>query len=340
MGSLDGRVALITGAGRGIGREEALFFAAEGAKVVVNDPGVAIDGRGGDASVADAVVDEIVAAGGTAVANIDSAADWRGAERIVETALDAFGDLHIVVNNAAISRPRALVNMTEDEFDDVIAVKLKGTFAVSRWAARYWREQYESGPRADRVIVNTSSTSGLDSPYPLNTNYAAANAGVGAMTIVHSLELGRYNVRVNCLSPGARTRTSRDLPAGLKSLTGDTPDHATYDPWHPVHQAVVAAYLAGAGCPLTGQILTVRGSAVTANRNWSLGEQVSKENAGWTVEELAHALEGLTFEDRFDKLAYIRQAYGATDREQLQLLLNTILDNDEGSAPTRSATSH
>lgn len=220
MGSLDGRVALVTGAGRGIGREEALFFAAEGAEVVVNDPGVSPDGSGGDA----VVVDEIHARGGTAVASTDSVSDWQGARRIVDTAAETFGDLHIVVNNAAVSRPRALVNMTEEEFDDVVAVKLKGTYAVSRWAARYWRQRYEAGVRADRAIVNTSSTSGLDSPYPLNTNYAAANAGVGAMTIVHSLELGRYGVRVNCLSPGARTRLSLDLPAGLQSLTQETPE--------------------------------------------------------------------------------------------------------------------
>ena len=243
MGTLEGRVALITGAGRGIGREEALFFAAEGAKVVVNDLGVAPDGSGTDISVAAAVVAEINAAGGAAVANTDSVSAWQGARRMVEAAIDAFGDLHIVVNNAAISRPRALVNMTEDEFDDVVAVKLKGTFAVSHWAARYWRERYEAGDRVDRAIVNTSSSAGLNSPYPLNTNYAAANAGVGAMTILHSLELGRYGVRVNCISPGARTRLSLDLPAGVQSLTRrETAAPGEFDPWHPVHQAVVAAY--------------------------------------------------------------------------------------------------
>lgn len=330
MGILDGRVALITGAGRGIGREEALFFAAEGAKVVINDPGVAPDGKGGDTSVAAAVVAEIIAAGGTAVANADSVSHWQGAKRMVDTAIDAFGDLHIVVNNAAISRPRALVNMTEEEFDAVVAVKMKGTFAVSHWAARYWRARHEAGERVDRAIVNTSSSTGLNSPYPLNTNYAAANAGVGAMTILHSLELGRYGVRVNGISPGARTRLSLDLPAGIQSLTGrEAPGPDAFDPWHPIHQAVVVAYLASADCPLTGQVLTVRGSTVTITHNWSLGEHVSKEDARWTVDELACALGKLPFEAPIDKLVYLSRVYGAGSREQLQQLINAFLDNDE-----------
>jgi NAD(P)-dependent dehydrogenase (short-subunit alcohol dehydrogenase family) len=338
MGILDGQIALITGAGRGIGREEALFFAAEGAKVVVNDPGVTPDGSGGDTSIAAAVVAEIKSAGGSAVANTDSVSDWQGAKRMVDIAVDAFGDLHIVVNNAAISRPRALVNMTEEEFDDVIAVKLKGTFAVNHWAASYWRERYLAGDRVKRAIINTSSSAGLNSPYPLNTNYAAANAGVGAMTILHSLELGRYGARVNCISPGARTRLSLDLPAGVQSLTGrDTPAPEAYDPWHPIHQAVVAAYLASSDCPLTGQVLTVRGSTVTVTNNWSLGEYVSKDNAGWTVDELACTLNKLHFEDPFDMLIYLSRVYGATSREQLQQLINTILDNDEQPEPKKTS---
>src|SRR5690606_1888913 len=161
MGSLDGQVALITGAGRGIGRQEALFFASEGAKVVVNDPGVTPEGTGGDPGVAESVAREIRAAGGDAVANADDVTDWDGARRMVETAVEAFGDLHVVVNNAAIQRRRALVNMTEDEFDAVLAVHLKGTFAVTRWAARHWRDQ---GNSSDRAVVNTVSASGLLMP--------------------------------------------------------------------------------------------------------------------------------------------------------------------------------
>ncbi|HHX44986.1 MAG TPA: SDR family NAD(P)-dependent oxidoreductase [Chloroflexi bacterium] len=332
MGILDGRVALITGAGRGIGRAEALYFAAEGAQVVVNDIGVSSDGSGGDTSIAASVAAEIHAAGGSAVANTDSVTDWQGAKRMVDTAIDAFGDLHVVVNNAAISRPRALVNMSEAEFDAVVAVKLKGTFAVSHWAARYWRERYEAGDRADRAIINTSSSAGLNSPYPLNTNYAAANAGVGAMTILHSLELARYGVRVNGISPGARTRLSLDLPAGVDSLTArDRSAPGSYDPWDPIHQAVVVAHLASAACTLTGQMLTVRGSTVAITRNWSVGEHVSKENAGWTVEELGRALGRLTFESPFDTLVYLARVYGVSDREQVQQLINRFLDNDEQS---------
>lgn len=330
MGSLDGRVALITGAGRGIGREEALFFAAEGAKVVVNDAGVATDGSGGDAGVAAAVVAEITAQGGQAVASTDSVSDWRGAERMVDTALASFGDLHIVVNNAAIERNRALADLTEEEFDGVVAVKLKGTFAVSRWAAGYWREQHAAGVRTDRAIVNTASGSGLLNPLPLQTNYAAANAGVAAMTIVHALELGRYGVRVNCLSPSmVRTRLTRAVP-GMQ----DGPPDGPLDPLHPVHQAVVAAYLAGAGCPLTGQVLSVRGTSVAVNRNWSLGGHVRKEAAGWTVEELTGALATLPFEDRFEQLAAsLGGALGPAGRERLQQMVNALLDDDQHPEP-------
>ena len=218
MGSLDGRVALITGAGRGIGREEALFFAAEGARVVVNDPGVAPDGTGGDAGVAEAVVAEIRAAGGEAVANTDDVADWEGARRMVAAAVTAFGDLHAVVNNAGNQRRRALVMMTEEEFDAVVGVHLKGTFAVSRWAARYWRDR---GDRADRAIVNTVSHSGLSNPGPTQSNYAAAKAGVAAMTTVHAIELARLGVRVNCVSPSmARTRLTAELPGMAGAAPG------------------------------------------------------------------------------------------------------------------------
>src|SRR5271168_2428148 len=156
MGSLDGRVALITGAGRGIGRAEALYIAAQGAHVVVNDRGVERDGTGADAGIAHSVVDEITAAGGTAIANSDDVTDWQGARRMIDAATEAFGDLHVLVNNAGIDNHAALENITEDQFDSVIAVNLKGTFAVSRWAAHYWRAQVDQkhGPGVDRVIIN------------------------------------------------------------------------------------------------------------------------------------------------------------------------------------------
>ncbi|CAM3987177.1 SDR family NAD(P)-dependent oxidoreductase [Kibdelosporangium persicum] len=323
MGALTGRVVLITGAGRGIGREEALFFADEGAKVVVNDPGVAPDGSGRDAGVAAAVVDEIVARGGSAVANTDSVNDWEGARRMVDTAVEAFGDLHAVVNNATIKADRAMTRMTEREFDDVVAVKLKGTFAVSRWAARYWRAQYESGIRVDRAIVTTSSGSGLTNPLPGQTNYAAANAGVAAMTISSALELGRYGVRVNCISPSmARTRLTLGVPG-----MSDSPPSGTFDPLHPGASAPVAGYLASADCPLTGQVLVVRGSTVVVANGWSPGAHVTRDGSLWTVDELGKALGELRFADQFEKLAHaLGGALGAAGRERIQQLINAQLD--------------
>ncbi|NRQ40677.1 SDR family NAD(P)-dependent oxidoreductase [Nonomuraea sp. NN258] len=321
MGSLDGRVVLITGAGRGIGREEALFFAAEGAKVVVNDPGVEIDGTGGDTGVAAAVVEEIVAGGGQAVANTDSVTDWDGARRMVHTALDAFGDLHVVVNNATVERNRGLADLTEDEFDAVVAVKLKGTFAVTRWAARYWRERFESGVRADRAVINTSSGSGLLNPLPTQASYASANAGVAALTVVAALELARYGVRVNCLSPSmARTRLTLGVPG-----IAEPPATGGFDPQHPATSAPIAAYLAGASCPLTGQVLSVRGGSVAINHGWTRGASIRKDGP-WTVPELVAQLGELPMDDPFDKLAEaLGGALGAGGRERIQQMIDALL---------------
>src|SRR3954464_1439988 len=188
MGALDGRVAIITGAGRGIGREHALLFAQEGAKVVVNDLGGAADGTGDDRTPAEQVVDEIRGMGGEAVANADNVADWEGGQRLINSAVEAFGDLHILVNNAGILRDRVLVNMTEEEWDSVIAVHLKGHFVPTRWAATYWREQSKAGKEVKACVINTSSTSGLLGN-PGQTNYGAAKAGIGAFSWICSQEL-------------------------------------------------------------------------------------------------------------------------------------------------------
>ncbi|SDM47091.1 SDR family NAD(P)-dependent oxidoreductase [Allokutzneria albata] len=323
MGSLSGRVVLITGAGRGIGREEALYFAAEGAKVVVNDPGVAPDGSGGDRAVAAAVVKEITARGGAAVANTDSVSDFDGARRVVEAAVDAFGDLHVVINNAAVHRDAPLVGVTEDAFDAVVAVKLKGTFAVSHWAARHWRARWESGDRVDRAIINTSSGSGLLNPLPAHSNYAAANAGVAALTVVNALELGRYGVRVNCLSPSmARTRLTATVPG-----MGQIPEEGAFDPLHPGVCAPVAAYLAAEDCPMTGQVLSVRGGSVAINQGWSRGAQIAKDDAPWTVAELRTALAELPRDDVFDSLGTaLGGALGSGGRDKLQQMINALLD--------------
>lgn len=303
---MNGRVAIITGAGRGIGREEALFFAARGARVVVNDPGVAADGSGGDPAVARRVVEEIRAAGGQAVASTADVSDWAGARGVVETALEAFGELDIVVNNAAVERNRALVTMTEDDFDSVVAVKLRGGFAVSHWAARHWAD---SGVVRERAIVNTASGSGLTNPLPGQTNYASANAAVAAMTQVHALELGRYGVRVNCLSPSmVRTRLTETVPGELTS---------------PAAIAPVAAYLASAECPLNGQVLSVRGSAVTILRGWAAGERVE---TGGTVEGLAAAMAGVEVTDPAEVLAAALQgALGVDGAQALRRMIDAAL---------------
>lgn len=214
-GCLDGRVAIVSGAGRGIGREHALLLAAEGAKVLVNDLGAAPDGSGGDTTVAQAVVDEITAEGGQAVANSDSVADWQAAKRIVDTAVETFGDLHVVVNNAWQGRARTLLNTTEQLYDAFFAVHLKGSFAMTRWAAAYWRDQAAVG--VDRAIVNTSSGAGLHGTAG-SSGYAEAKAGIAAMTMVAATELEPYGVRVNCIVPTARTRGSDDVRVRRDSL--------------------------------------------------------------------------------------------------------------------------
>lgn len=206
----EGRVAVVTGSGRGIGREHALSLARHGAHVVVNDVGAAVDGKGGDTSPAQQVVDEIEAMGGKAIANGDDISSWEGAERLINTAIETFGDLHVVVNNAGILRDRMLVNMSEEEWDAVIRVHLKGTFAPSRFAAAYWKERSKAGHEVDARIINTSSVSGIYGNVG-QTNYGAAKAGIAAFTTIAALELGRYGVTVNAVAPVALTRMTEGL---------------------------------------------------------------------------------------------------------------------------------
>src|SRR5687767_7660706 len=218
MGALDGRVAIITGAGRGIGREHALLFAQEGAKVVINDLGAAMDGTGDDRTPAQQVADEIKAMGGEAIANTDNVAEWEGAQRLINTAVETFGDLHVLVNNAGILRNPMLVNMTEEERDAFIHVPPKGTFAPARWAAAYWREEVNANPdeKLDVRIINTSSTSGIFGN-PGQTNYGAAKAGIASFTIIAARELGRYGVTVNAIAPAALTRMTENLGMGARA---------------------------------------------------------------------------------------------------------------------------
>jgi NAD(P)-dependent dehydrogenase (short-subunit alcohol dehydrogenase family) len=290
MGALDGRVVIITGAGRGIGREHALLFASEGAKVVVNDLGGAVDGSGDDRTPAEQVVDEIKEMGGEAVANADNVADWEGGQRLINAAVETFGDLHVLVNNAGILRDRVLVNMTEEEWDAVIHVHLKGHFVPTRWAATYWREQSKAGKEVKAAIVNTSSTSGLLGN-PGQSNYGAAKAGIAAFTIITAQELSRYGVRVNAIAPAARTRMTESTP-GLSDIVQAPADSGTFDAWDPANISPLVAYLSTEECPLTGKTFFVQGGKVQYFQPWTLTKEIDKGDR-WNVAELAEKVPGI-----------------------------------------------
>jgi NAD(P)-dependent dehydrogenase (short-subunit alcohol dehydrogenase family) len=283
MGHLDGRVVVVTGAGRGVGREHALFMAAEGASVVVNDLGGEQDGTGASTGPAQDVVDEIVAAGGTAVVNGDSVADWEGAQRIINTAVETFGDLHAVVNNAGILRDRMLVNMTEEEFDLVIAVHLKGTFLMMRHAAAYWREKTKAGETVKASIVNTSSTSGLHSN-PGQTNYGAAKSGIATMSVIAAQELGRYGVRVNAIAPSARTRMTLATP-GLGERIA-TPEDGSFDKWDPANISPLVGWLCTEDCPATAQVYWTGGNQVARYLEWARAD-IATTDGRWEIDDLA-----------------------------------------------------
>jgi NAD(P)-dependent dehydrogenase (short-subunit alcohol dehydrogenase family) len=260
-GMCEGRVCVITGAGRGLGREYALMLAAEGAKVVVNDLGGTRDGTGGDAGPAQQVVDEIAAAGGEAVANTDDISSWNGAATIVRQAVETFGGLDVLVNNAGILRDRMLFSMTEDEWDAVLKVHLKGTFATSHHAAAYWRDRAKAGEANDARIVNTTSVAGLYAN-PGQTNYGAAKAGIATFTQIAALEMGRYGVTVNAVAPGALTRLTEDL--GL-------PDDMTAR-FEPRWVAPVVTWLASAqSADVTGQVIESSGLVLAIAEGWRRG---------------------------------------------------------------------
>ena len=284
MGALDGRVAIITGAGRGLGREHALLFAAEGASVVVNDLGGEADGSGDDQTPAQQVVNEIKGMGGEAIANGDNVADWDGAQRLVQTAIDTFGDLHVLVNNAGILRDRVVVNMTEAEWDAVIHVHLKGHFCPTRMAAAYWREQSKAGNAVNASIIHTSSTSGLLAN-PGQANYGAAKSGIATFSQICSMELSRYGVRSNAIAPAARTRLTEATP-GLGEVVKAPEDDAQFDLWDPANVSPFVAYLATADCPFNGEAFLVQGGVVQRFQPWWLSEKIDKGDR-WTVGELA-----------------------------------------------------
>jgi NAD(P)-dependent dehydrogenase (short-subunit alcohol dehydrogenase family) len=260
----EGRVAIVTGAGRGIGREHALMLAYHGAKVVVNDLGGNVDGSGGDLSPAQSVVEEIKAFGGEAVANGDSVSSWEGAQRLINAAVETFGDLHAVVNNAGILRDRVLANMTEEEWDSVINVHLKGTFAPSRWAAAYWREQHKAGKPVSGRLINTTSVSGIYGN-PGQTNYGAAKAGIASFTNIAALELARYNVTVNAVAPVALTRMTEGLGPAPET---DEQREARSPRWI----APVVTWLASEeSAGVTGRVIEASGQVLAVAEGWVRG---------------------------------------------------------------------
>jgi NAD(P)-dependent dehydrogenase (short-subunit alcohol dehydrogenase family) len=289
MGVFDGKVAIVTGSGRGIGRCEALLLAKEGAKVVVNDLGGSGAGEGSDQTPAQQVVDEIEAAGGEAVANYDDCASWTGAETLVQQAIDTFGGLDVLICNAGILRDKMSFNMTEEEFDAVIRVHLKGHFAPIRFAAAYWRAKAkETGEPANAAVVTTSSESGLYGNAG-QANYAAAKGGIASMTITLARELDRIGVRVNSLAPVAATRL-----LGTVGMGEDLQNDPKLSPENPATGAVWLASPLAEG--ITGQVLKVGVGVAQIIQGWRPVSEVPQDGI-WTIEDLA-ASRGLLFGDR------------------------------------------
>jgi NAD(P)-dependent dehydrogenase (short-subunit alcohol dehydrogenase family) len=280
MGLFDSKVAIVTGAGRGIGREEALLLAYEGAAVVVNDLGGARSGEGSDAGPAQEVVDEITAAGGKAAASTDDISSWAGGEAVVNQAIETFGGLDVLVNNAGILRDKMSFNMTEDEWDAVIKVHLKGHFAPSRFAAAYWRQKSkDTGESVNAKIVNTSSESGLYGNAG-QANYAAAKAGIASMTIVLARELSRFGVRVNAIAPVALTRLTEDLMGGVVT------DEAAKASLDPVNVAAAVGWLSSdLSDGVSGQVVKIGGGVCQIVQGWRPISQITS-TAPFSIEDI------------------------------------------------------
>lgn len=290
MGSLDGKVAIVTGAARGIGKAEALTLASEGAAVVVNDLGADLAGKAQEQSGAAEVVALIVEAGGRAVTNGDDVASYAGAERIVAGALDNFGRLDILVNNAGILRDRMSFNMPEEDFDDVVRVHLKGHFSMARTAGAYWRQRHKAGEEVAGRIVNTTSEAGLFGSAG-QANYAAAKGAIATLTITLAREYERFGVTVNAIAPRARTRMTTSALGSLEAEPG------TFDSWAPENVAPIVAWLAGdAAASISGQFFVVWGGAVHLVAPYQPVSSLSRDRA-WTVAELTEH-QGELFGDR------------------------------------------
>lgn len=287
-GICEGRVAIVTGAGRGIGRGHALELARQGAKVVVNDLGAELDGTGSSPGPAGEVVDAIRALGGEAIANGEDVSDYDGAKRLVDSAIDTFGELDVLVNNAGILRDRMLVNMSIEEWDDVIRVHLRGAFCPAHWAAVYWRERAAAGVSNDARIINTSSSSGIYGNIG-QSNYGAAKAGIASFTIIASMELARYGVTVNAIAPGARTRMTETVPNSRYTV----PVAGDFDEFSPDNIAPVIAWLASPqSAAVTGRVFNVAGGTISVAEGWHAGAVMDK-GGRWDPAELADVIPDL-----------------------------------------------
>jgi NAD(P)-dependent dehydrogenase (short-subunit alcohol dehydrogenase family) len=291
MGALDGRVVVVTGAGRGLGREYALLLAAEGARVVVDDAGCAPDGTGTDPAPAGRVAAEIAAAGGSAVASAADVRTLAGARQVLNLALDTYGEVHGLVANAGILRDRMFVNMTEAEWDDVITGQLRATFAPLRTFAAHWRDRAKAGWRGRPAVVTVSSTSGLIGQAG-QSNYGAAKAGIAALSIIVAGEVERYGMRVNAVVPVARTRMTQDVPA-FADLVAAPADPAVFDVYHPGNVAPLVAWLLGETCPFTGRTFYAKGGEIREFLPWRYGRAIDSGGARWTAAELDKEMRAL-----------------------------------------------
>jgi len=283
MGVLEGKVAIVTGAGRGLGRSHALALAREGAKVVVNDLGTELDGTGTSRAPADGVVNEIKEAGGTAVASYENVADFQAAKKIIDCAVDSFGKLNILVNNAGVVRDKLCFNMSEEEFDAVVGTHLKGTFNCSRWACAYFREQSKAGKTESGRIISTSSHSGLLGNVG-QTNYGAAKAGIAAMTIIWSMEMARYNVTCNAIAPMARTRMT-EISIGPPPAEKDV-----FDEFAPENISPLVVYLASDQSQnTTGRVFSIRGGTLELFQPWQIAKSIDIGRR-WTAEEIGERI--------------------------------------------------
>jgi NAD(P)-dependent dehydrogenase (short-subunit alcohol dehydrogenase family) len=270
MGMLDGKVAIVTGAGNGVGRGEAIMLADHGAKVVVNDLGGSVKGEGSDKTAADQVVEVIQKRGGEAVANYDSVADFDGAQNIIATAVDAFGRLDVLVNNAGVLRDRMMFSMSPEDFDVVVKVHMYGTFNTMHHASVYWRNESKEGRQPRASIINTVSSAGLQGQAS-QINYGAAKAGIAAMTIIASLELKRYGVRANCIGPGGATRM---VAEAMKIEVKNPEEYTEFENMNPGNSAPAVAWLASdEALHVTGQVFRLVGNNLALYKGWEMGEQ-------------------------------------------------------------------